>query len=101
MTLVMNPERHPGTQHFKHMFDYDHLPPSLQEVSRTCHRAAQIMVDNLKDGPELSAGLRKLVEAKDCFVRQAVWDITGGDANVLPKNTPEWEKSNGQDQARS
>lgn len=26
----------------------------------------------LPDGPELTAGLRKLLEAKDCFVRAAV-----------------------------
>lgn len=29
---------------------------------------------NLSDGPELTAGLRKLLEAKDCFVRQAIKD---------------------------
>lgn len=30
------------------------------------------MVDQLPDGPELTAGLRKLLEAKDCFVRAAL-----------------------------
>jgi hypothetical protein len=30
---------------------------------------AEQMVRDLPDGPELSAGLRKLLEAKDCFVR--------------------------------
>lgn len=29
------------------------------------------MIRELPDGPELTAGLRKLLEAKDCFVRQA------------------------------
>jgi hypothetical protein len=33
---------------------------------------AKTMVEGLPDGPELSAGLRKLLEAKDCFVRAAV-----------------------------
>ena len=28
----------------------------------------------LGDGPELSAGLRKLLEAKDCLVRQSILD---------------------------
>jgi hypothetical protein len=30
------------------------------------------MISELPDGPELTAGLRKLLEAKDCFVRQAL-----------------------------
>ena len=30
------------------------------------------MDDFLPDGPEKSAGLRKLLEAKDCFVRSAI-----------------------------
>jgi hypothetical protein len=32
------------------------------------------MIRDLPDGPELSAGLRKLLEAKDCFVRAAIGD---------------------------
>jgi hypothetical protein len=31
--------------------------------------AAAAMIKRLPDGPELTAGLRKLLEAKDCFVR--------------------------------
>jgi hypothetical protein len=34
-----------------------------------------LLADQLADGPELSAGLRKLVEAKDCLVRQRVVDL--------------------------
>jgi hypothetical protein len=30
------------------------------------------MNDALPDGPEKSAGLRKLLEAKDCFVRAKI-----------------------------
>jgi hypothetical protein len=30
------------------------------------------MADALPDGPELSTGLRKLLEAKDCLVRAAI-----------------------------
>jgi len=30
------------------------------------------MIEALPDGPELSAGLRKLLESKDCFVRAAL-----------------------------
>ena len=36
------------------------------------HDLAEAMVNALPDGPELTAGLRKLLEAKDCFVRAAL-----------------------------
>lgn len=53
-------------------FEYKHLPPHLQEVSRSIGVVAHEMQNNLPDGPEKSAGLRKLLEAKDCFVRAAL-----------------------------
>ncbi len=65
-------ERHPATTHLLRYFAYEHLRPPLREVSRQCHDLAQAMVEQLPDGPELTAGLRKLLEAKDCFVRAAL-----------------------------
>ncbi len=53
-------------------FEYEHLPAHLQDVSRIMHRAAIKMESELPNGPEKSAGLRKLLEAKDCFVRAAI-----------------------------
>ena len=50
-------------------FEYDHLPEHLQEVSKPIGDLAKEMNDTLSNGPEKSAGLRKLLEAKDCFVR--------------------------------
>lgn len=50
-------------------FDYGHLPEFLQEVSKPIGDLARQMEESLLDGPEKSAGLRKLLEAKDCFVR--------------------------------
>lgn len=50
-------------------FNYAHLPPHLQEVSKPPGDLAAQMNHLLPDGPEKSAGLRKLLEAKDCFVR--------------------------------
>lgn len=67
-------QRHPGTEHLLSLFDYEHLPPHLQEVSKQLADVAAYLTGLLGDGPELTAGLRKLVEAKDCFVRQAVID---------------------------
>lgn len=53
-------------------FEYAHLPAKLQAVSKPLgDLVAQLYVD-LPDGQEKSAGLRKLLEAKDCFVRAAL-----------------------------
>lgn len=65
-------QRHPGTQQIARFFAYDHLPPHLAGVSRILHDTAAEMIELLPDGPELTAGLRKLLEAKDCFVRAAL-----------------------------
>lgn len=53
-------------------FDYAHLPKELQLVSKPFHDLAHAAVDHLPPGPEVEAGLRKLLEAKDCFVRAAL-----------------------------
>ncbi|BCY18658.1 hypothetical protein hrd7_25070 [Leptolinea sp. HRD-7] len=53
-------------------FDYQHLPPQLQEVSKPISELAHHMEETLPDGPEKSAGMRKLLEAKDCFVRAMI-----------------------------
>lgn len=64
--------RHPGTVSIMRWFAWDHLPEDLQVVSRAVGLLALELVDRLADGPELTAGLRKLLEAKDCFVRAAL-----------------------------
>lgn len=53
-------------------FDFAHLPPHLQAVSKPIGELAQQLEVDLPDGPEKSAGMRKLLEAKDCFVRAAL-----------------------------
>lgn len=54
-------------------FDYPHfLPRALQSVTGPCCQLALEMEKDLPDGPEKSAGLRKLLEAKDCFVRAKI-----------------------------
>lgn len=67
-------DRHPGTVHLLDLFEYRHLPEHLAVISAKFEVLAHDLVIRLSDGPELSAGLRKLVEAKDCAVRQAVID---------------------------
>lgn len=66
------PARHPGTTSLLRFFEYEHLPEHLQIISRPCAVLAAEMAGRLPDGPELTAGLRKLLEAKDCFVRAAL-----------------------------
>lgn len=53
-------------------FAYNHLPEKLQEVSKPIGELAIRMETTLPDGPEKSAGMSKLLEAKDCFVRAAL-----------------------------
>jgi hypothetical protein len=80
--------RHPSTVAILRYFDYGHLPPALQDVSRPCADLAREMVNELPDGPELTTGLRKLLEAKDCFVRVAVDQLREAEGRQLA-NTPE------------
>lgn len=53
-------------------FEYAHLPEKLQAVSAPVGQLASKFETELPDGPEKSAGMRKLLEAKDCFVRAAL-----------------------------
>jgi hypothetical protein len=66
-------DRHPSTVHMVKML----LPnPNLKDkylyIPQACAELAEDLLDDLPDGPELTAGLRKLLEAKDCFVRALV-----------------------------
>lgn len=53
-------------------FEYEHLKGIPREVSQMVRGLAHSMESRLPDGPEKSAGMRKLLEAKDCFVRAAL-----------------------------
>ena len=64
--------RHPATLHLLHYFTFEHLRGDMRDRSHDCADLAYAMARLLPDGPELSAGLRHLLEAKDCFVRAAL-----------------------------
>lgn len=64
--------RHPATTGLLRYFEHAHLPEKLQAVSAPIGVLARELVDMLPDGPELTAGLRKLLEAKDCLARAAL-----------------------------
>lgn len=78
--------RHPSTQHLLELFGTSHLNDELKAISEPFGHLAVTMTLTLDDGPELYAGLRKLVEAKDCFVRQRVMELRenrGGDTGAV------------------
>jgi hypothetical protein len=54
-------------------FQFDHLPEGPpRDVAREVADLAHKLDGYLPEGPEKSAGLRKLLEAKDCFVRASL-----------------------------
>lgn len=56
-------------------FNFGHLPEDLQKISKQFYFVAKEMFESdlYPDSPaEFMAGIRKLLEAKDCFVRAAV-----------------------------
>lgn len=70
-------ERHDLDADIKHVlgfFVFEHLPPHLQRWSAPFQALARDVWDNgyALDKRETLAGLRKLLEAKDCIVRAAV-----------------------------
>lgn len=68
-------ERHLGTRHLiNHLTPNPNLPQHLRAISELCERLGDDILIRADDGPELTAGLRKLLEAKDCFVRQVLDD---------------------------
>lgn len=62
-------------------FAYDHLPPHLAEVAELFADLARELEVRLPQSAELTAGLRKLLEAKDCAVRATVAAAAARDAD--------------------
>lgn len=53
-------------------FEAEHLPEELRSVSLGCAELACTIEAELPSCAEKTAGLRKLLEAKDCFVRAKI-----------------------------
>lgn len=66
--------RHPGVVQIARIFEYGHLSGSPRTISQMCCELAEEMISSLPDDPELTVGLRRLGDAKDAFVRTAVWN---------------------------
>lgn len=65
-------DRHPAVRDIAQWFTYAHLTGHAQLASQGCAELATAVLLTTPDSPELTAGLRKLLEAKDCFVRAAI-----------------------------
>ena len=62
----------PAFQRILQYFQYQHLPVHLQIISAPLYQVAHDMViatAGSNNPAEVTVGLRKLLEAKDCFVR--------------------------------
>jgi ferritin-like protein len=54
-------------------FKYEHLPNHLQDVSKPFAYLAGIVDEVLPENPEKTMAMRKILEAKDCAVRSALF----------------------------
>ena len=55
-------DRHPGTLHLLKFFeDFDKGPQLVRQINHSFHMTAGNLFSVLEDGPELTAGLRKLL----------------------------------------
>lgn len=64
--------RHASGVALLRFLDSRHLPDRLRDAARPVEQAADEAMMACPDGPELTAGLRKLLEATDCLVRAAL-----------------------------
>ena len=73
--LARYEHRAASTRHAMHwLVPHRALEDTASDVATIVWGTAEQLVQLLEDGIELNAGLRKLREAKDCFVIQALED---------------------------
>ncbi len=67
-------------------FKSENLPEHLKEISAVIESAATKMDANLVPSAEKSAGMRKLLEAKDCFVRSRLEEAKESHDTIVDSN---------------
>jgi hypothetical protein len=69
-------DRHPSTQEkLRWLVPNPNLPAGTpSDVSHDCHAHGVRLTELLKDGPQLTIALQRLIDAKDAAVRQAIAD---------------------------
>jgi hypothetical protein len=70
MTTENPPQR--GVSPILQYFNYEHLPEYQQNVAHGFFDMAHHIEAHIPGSAEKSAGLRKLLEAKDCIVRASL-----------------------------
>jgi hypothetical protein len=63
---------HVPVNHILNYFEYKHLPPHLQQVSKLYFMLAMTLDASIRESAEKSTMLRKLLESKDCAVRASM-----------------------------
>jgi hypothetical protein len=74
METNMADDNPPTIEPMLQFFKYEHLPEKLRVISAPFGKLAHDMVEKLPRNAERSAGLRKLLEAKDCAVRAVIYE---------------------------
>ena len=69
---MIDPNDHPNPSPILRYFEYAHLPINIQAASKPFSELAYLIEDFCPPSAEKSAGLRKLLEAKDCIVRASL-----------------------------
>lgn len=75
--LNLTADRHEAVRALFRGFDESMFDRPLQPYAAEIAHTARTMVRDLPDCPELTVGLRKLLEARDCFVRAACVRLNG------------------------
>jgi len=72
-------------------FAYEHLPlGAMRGTSKQITKLAKFMDQLLPESAEKTAGMRKLLEAKDCFVRAAMEAEQAGELEHVGEEV-EWK----------
>lgn len=77
---------HPNVAAILRHFEYAHLPEPQREISQRFHTLAYELAKGL-EGPELTTGLRLLLQSKDCMVR-----ATREHDDVPPAVAVDWQQ---------
>ena len=63
--------RHPAVVQLAGYFDAERVGVAGRPYAAEIEHTARTMLHAIPDSPELTVGLRKLLEARDCFIRAA------------------------------
>lgn len=70
--------RHPGVVYLmRWLRPNPRLGGGQRHIAEILYRAVLDVLPMVSDGPDTTAALRKILEAKDCLVRQSLDDRTG------------------------